>query len=343
MKTKLIFLLPMLAVLFAACEKNPNNTSKTNTTEDGGKNTLEKVVTVSATDVTTNSALLTGQLGVEITDYESIGFGMLISIKESDVSSYEGKTLVGDKLVGQTFSIAANGLSAETTYYYRAYLVLNNMQYEYGAVKSFKTEKSSGGGGIGGNHQYVDLGLPSGIKWATCNVGASKSEECGDYFAWGETSPKTTYDWSTYKWCYGNFYTMIKYCTSSSDGTVDNKTVLNLADDAAHVNWGGNWRMPTKAEQDELRKNCTWTWTTQNGIKGYHVKGKNGNSIFLPASGSFKNSSLDNVGSYGGYWSSSLDEDYSYYADCLYIHMLEIVDWSYYNRCYGQSVRPVCP
>ncbi|MBO5975390.1 MAG: hypothetical protein J6P95_06730, partial [Paludibacteraceae bacterium] len=97
---------------------------------------------------------------------------------------------------------------------------------------------------------YIDLGLPSGLKWATCNVGADSPEEYGDYFAWGETTSKTTYDWSTYKWCNGSYYTMTKYCDNSYYGIVDDKTVLDPEDDAAFVNMGGSWRMPTKAEQD---------------------------------------------------------------------------------------------
>ncbi len=134
-------------------------------------------------------------------------------------------------------------------------------------------------------HEYVDLGLPSGLKWATCNVGATAPEAYGDYYAWGETAPKTIYNWSTYKWCNGSYDTQTKYCTSSSYGTVDNKTVLDLADDAARANWGGAWRMPTDEEWTELRENCTWTWTNLNGKNGYEVKGANGNSIFLPAAG----------------------------------------------------------
>ena len=125
-------------------------------------------------------------------------------------------------------------------------------------------------------HEYVDLGLS--VKWATCNVGAVSPEDYGDYFAWGETEPKDFYAWSTYKWCNGSYDTLTKYCTDSKYGTVDNKTVLDLEDDAAHVNWGGDWRMPTKAEQDELYNNCTWEWTTQNGVNGYKVTSKiNGN------------------------------------------------------------------
>ena len=131
-------------------------------------------------------------------------------------------------------------------------------------------------------YEAVDLGLPSGIKWATCNVGATKPEEFGGYYAWGETEEKDDYSWGTYKWCNGSSTTMTKYCIDSSYGTVDNKTVLDLEDDVAHVKWGGSWRMPTRAEQEELRNNCTWTWTTQNAVNGYKVTSKtNGNSIFL--------------------------------------------------------------
>ena len=133
----------------------------------------------------------------------------------------------------------------------------------------------------GHEHEYVDLGLS--VKWATCNMGASSPEEYGDYYAWGETETKSTYDWNTYKWCKGSENTLTKYCTDSDYGTVDNKTVLDPEDDVAHVKWGGNWRMPTDAEIEELRENCIWKWTTQNGKNGYKVTSKkNGNSIFLP-------------------------------------------------------------
>ncbi|MBQ7819706.1 MAG: hypothetical protein IJ341_08415 [Bacteroidales bacterium] len=191
-------------------------------------------------------------------------------------------------------------------------------------------------------HAYVDLGLS--VKWATCNVGADSPEEYGDYFAWGETTPKTTYDWSTYKYCNGTYDSMTKYCTSSSYGTVDNKTTLELSDDAAHVNWGGSWRMPTKAEQDELRNtdNCTWTWTTQNGVNGYKVtSNKNGNSIFLPAAGYRNGSNLSYAGSRGDYWSSSLGTSGSYSAYDV-VFSSGYVLWRNYYRYFGRSVRAVC-
>ena len=190
-------------------------------------------------------------------------------------------------------------------------------------------------------HEYVDLGLPSGLKWATCNVGANAPEEYGDYFAWGETQPKETYDWSTYKWCNGSSDTQTKYCTDSSYGTVDNKTVLDKEDDAAAVNWGGAWRMPTKEEQNELYDSCNWTWTTQNGVNGYTVTGPNGKSIFLPAAGCRNTSGLYRAGSYGYYWSSSLFTDYPIYAYYLYFYS-DYVGWGNYYRYLGQSVRPVC-
>ncbi|MBR0333994.1 MAG: InlB B-repeat-containing protein [Bacteroidales bacterium] len=197
--------------------------------------------------------------------------------------------------------------------------------------------------GTENGHDYVDLGLPSGLKWANCNVGATSPEGYGDYFAWGETSPKDNYKWSTYKYCNGSETTLSKYNTNSSRGTVDNKTTLDISDDAARANWGGKWRMPTEAEQDELRNNCTWTWTTRNGINGYKVTSKtNGNSIFLPAAGNRLGASVGSVGSGGDYWSSSLDSSEPNYACSLYFKS-SYVAWSTGGRYGGHTVRAVCP
>ena len=190
------------------------------------------------------------------------------------------------------------------------------------------------------DHEYVNLGLPSGVLWATCNVGANSPEDYGDYFAWGETQPKAHYKSETYKWCEGSYDTQTKYCTDSYYGTVDNKTILELSDDAANANWGGDWRMPTKEEQDELRTECFWTWTTKNGVKGYTVTGPNGNSIFLPAAGDRFDSDLYDAGSDGDYWSSSLTTSYSSIAYYLCFNS-SYVDWYRNNRYYGHSVRPV--
>ena len=191
------------------------------------------------------------------------------------------------------------------------------------------------------NNEYVDLGLPSGTLWATCNVGASSPEEYGDYFAWGETQPKNTYNWSTYKYCNDDYLT--KYCNESDygyNGFTDKLTVLKSGDDAATSNWGSDWRTPTKEQWKELLENTTNKWTTQNGVNGMLFTSKNGKSLFLPVAGYRLFDELNDVGSYGYYWSSSLYTDYPGRA------------WSFcfdsgrygmgiYGRYSGHSVRAV--
>ena len=192
--------------------------------------------------------------------------------------------------------------------------------------------------------EAVDLGLPSGVKWASFNLGASKPEEYGDDYAWGETGPKSNYDWSTYKWSMGSNTTLTKYCTDSSNGYngyIDGKTVLDPEDDAAHVTLGGKWRMPTNTEWQEIMENCTWEWPYYYGLYGYLVTGPNGNSIFLPAAGCQDVNGSFGVGDYGYYWSSSLCTDYPNDAWVVafrsnYVHRIND------SRVYGQSVRPVC-
>ena len=232
-----------------------------------------------------------------------------------------------------TFTCNLADLQDGVTYYVRAYAI-NAKGTAYGEEVSFTTKALPG---IENGYTWVDLGLS--VKWATMNVGASSSEGYGDYFAWGETEPKEYYDWNTYKWCNGSSSTLTKYNTDSYYGTIDNKTQLDLTDDAAYMNWGGAWRMPTDAELTELREQCTWTWTSQNGVNGYKVTSKsNGNSIFLPASGS----SLNIAGSMGFYWSSSLYTDHP-----CYVLDVDFGSGGVYrgrnSRCSGYSVRPVCP
>ena len=191
-------------------------------------------------------------------------------------------------------------------------------------------------------HEWVDLGLPSGTKWATCNVGASSPEEYGDYFAWGEVTPKNTYSLSTYKYCKGSYDTMTKYCTQSNYGYnrfTDNLTELQPEDDAATANWGSPWRMPSYDQMKELCNSSytTWEWTTLNGVNGCKVTSKsNGNSIFLPAAGYRSNDKLYDAGSDGYYWSSSLDVGRDAYS--LYFHSGNW-GWGINLRDYGQSVR----
>ena len=200
-------------------------------------------------------------------------------------------------------------------------------------------------------HEYVDLGLPSGTLWASCNVGATKPEEYGLYFAWGETVGYTSdtsdghsFNWGNYKWCAGAYDKQTKYCTKSdygNNGFTDNKTELDLEDDAAYVNWGSNWCMPSFDQIKELLDNCNWEWTALNGVYGRKAMSKkNGNSIFLPAAGWREYTSLSGAGSHGDYWSRSLNADYSSYAYGLFFRSGD-VDWGYDSRYYGLSVRPV--
>ena len=172
----------------------------------------------------------------------------------------------------------------------------------------------------------VDLGLS--VKWATCNVGASSPEDYGDYFAWGETETKDNYSSST----------SVTYEVEMDD-------ISGNADyDAATANWDGSWRMPTYDEMEELRDNCTWTWTTENDVNGYLVTGSNSNSIFLPATGYRSGTSLYNAGSYGYYWSSTPYASSSIYAYYLYFYSDYDYGYGYdyYGRRYfGHTVRPV--
>ena len=419
MKKFLFFAICVMAAVFAGCDHEEPATSN-------------KVEPGAVTEITRSTALFHGTVNVDISTYNDVGFGIMIAESKEELNAREGDMFDAKVLIGKEFKLEIGDLSPSTSYYYCAWLLLNNTQYEFGSIKDFNTLGVSApivttleateiylnsarvGGNIiddGGskvveygvcyststnpdtsdskivcesgvgefvcyltdltrNTKYyvrayatnsigtaygneikfttldkiqteaVDLGLS--VKWATFNVGAIKPEDYGYYFAWGETEPKTTYDWSTYKWCNGSSSTLTKYNNRSGYGTVDNKTVLDKEDDAAAVNWGGAWRMPTKEEQDELRNNCTWTWITQNGVNGYKVTGTNGNSIFLPAAGYRYDSSLSSAGSSGYCWSSSLYADYASGA-CFVRFYWTDVDWGSYERCTGRSVRPVCP
>ena len=201
------------------------------------------------------------------------------------------------------------------------------------------------------NQVAVDLGLS--VKWASCNIGASAPEEYGDYFAWGETigygqdtSDGRLFNWENYKWCSGSSNTLTKYNRYPQYGTVDNKTVLDPEDDAVRVNWGSTWRMPTKEEFDELCNNCTWTWTTLNGVNGYKVASTtNDNFIFLPAAGFRMDDNLSRAGTYGVYWSTSL---YGVIGTARCLAFNWDGDWDEFRmggseRRRGNSIRAVCP
>ena len=206
------------------------------------------------------------------------------------------------------------------------------------------------GSSMDNDHEYVDLGLPSGLKWATCNVGADSPEAYGTYFAWGETKVKSNYNWRTYSWG-TNWHELTKYCTNSSygkNGFTDTKTILELADDAARANWGGYWRMPTAADFDELLANTNNEWVSNydsTGVAGRRFTAANGNQIFLPAAGYRYGTSLNSAGSGGYYWSSSLYTGSPNCAYGLYFNSgLVYVDGNGRSVRYdGRTVRPVRP
>lgn len=206
-------------------------------------------------------------------------------------------------------------------------------------------DQNSGDGNEINGHEFVDLGLPSGILWATCNVGADTPEGYGDYFAWGETAPKELYDWKSYR--YGNLrhnrYELNKYCTDSCcglDGFVDGKAILEPADDAAKANWGTEWRTPTIEEWEELFLNTTGEWTTLNGAKGWRITASNGNELFLPAAGYY----WENVfnADLGLYWSASLNKEFPYRSWGFHFNTDSSHLCGSSDRNRGQTVRAVC-
>lgn len=294
--------------------------------------TVATVTTNPITEIMTQSAVAGGCVkddgGASVTER-----GVVYSLsKEPTISNYKVKSGSG---VGE-FTCNLTNLQDNAIYYVRAYAI-NQKGIAYGSTESFTTKK-----GIYENgYECVDLDLS--VKWATMNVGASKAEDYGSYFAWGETYTKTIYDWNTYQHHNSSLGGITKYNTRSNHGSVDNKTQLDLKDDAASANWGGAWRMPSDAELTELRTECIWTWITQNGVNGYKVTSKsNGNSIFLPAAGMRLDGNLYYASDKGYYRSSSLCTGNPSYTWSV---MFDSSDVSRYDggRANGYSVRPVCP
>ena len=276
-----------------------------------------RVETLSATNITTTGATLNGNVtsdgGATVTA-RGFKYGTSADNLSQSVESGNGTG---------SYTRVLTGLSASTTYYYKAYAT-NTAGTAYGDVMSFTTEMASTSysdpTGYLNGYGYVDLGLPSGTKWATCNVGASTPTAYGNYYAWGETTTKSSYTEDNY--------------TYSS-----NPTTLPSSADAATANWGSGWRMPTYDEMYELQSNCTVTLTTQSGVNGRLFTGPNGNSIFLPAAGYRYDSELNGAGSYGYYWSSSLrNTDYAWELYFDSDRCVVIISYRYY----GFTVRPVC-
>ena len=294
------------------------------------------IQTLAASDVNLKDATLNAMLDLTDCKYESIEYGF-----ELTPEGGQAKILTANNLADKAFSYRDETLVTNTGYSYVAYVKLDDILYK-AEPKNFTTLAPS-------EPSLVDLGLS--VKWASCNLGASKPTEYGGYYQWAGTedvSDTSIYlDWSNCPCHTGSSYSSgwKKYNTNPSYGTVDNKTVLESIDDAAAVALGGKWRMPTDEEWSELCniENCSWTWTSIDGVNGYKVQSKKpdytNNWIFLPAAGYRNYGNLDDVGSCGGYWSSSLavSPSYAYYMD------FKSGNFERYGfgRYLGRSVRPV--
>ena len=289
------------------------------------------VKTSDVTNITVSTAVCGGEV-IANSEGEIISRGVCYSTSENPTISDNIKS---DTPASGEYTVELTGLKPNTTYYVKAYADINSKVY-YGELKSFKTSLENVNG-----HECVDLGLS--VKWATCNVGATSPEEYGNYYAWGETEPAPNNNYTE-----DNCST---YGLDESDLQSKGYVYLNVHEeyqlvpqyDAATVNWGATWRMPTYIELNELHTECEWTWTTQNGVKGCKVVGPNGNSIFLPAAGGYVGSSLEEVEKYVLLWSSKPSNitEYAYY---LYFNddiNIDECDMMEYFRYYGFSVRPV--
>lgn len=289
------------------------------------ENFMTIVVTKDVTNITPNSAVCGGNVTDDGNGTVTVR-GVCWNTSQNPTIN-NSHTTDGNGTGSYTSNLS--NLTPNTTYYVRAYAT-NEKRTSYGEERIFKTESLING------HDWVDLGLPSGLKWATCNVGASSPEEYGNYYAWGETEPAPGNNYSGAN-CEADELSISEL---QSQGIIDGDHNLTPSHDAATANWGGIWRMPTEAEQQELLNNCTWEWTVQGGKNGCKVTGPNGNNIFLPAAGGRDGSSLYYAGEYGHYWSSTPYESSSNIAFRLYFDgSSQGVNW--YRRYYGLSVRPV--
>lgn len=312
----------------------------------------EKVTTGDATDITYNSATISSSFKYSvITSFSALGVQYSDSreLLESGKGSAPTTSFVTDNNV---FTITLTGLNEQTTYYYRAYVTDYRTTY-YGVIKSFTTTAHN----MNANgHEYVDLGLPSGTMWATMNVGASKPEDFGDYYAWGEITTKTSYTKDNYQWqglgadelLSRGVVREVRTTSTSSD------YFLTASHDAATAKWGGNWRMPTRDDIKELESYTKITNSTQNGVVGFLLTStRNNNSIFLPAAGEWRESGFFNYSNtktypdcyYGSCLSSELSSRGDGATYSIGIHMdtyalKSIISYSL-ERHYGIPVRPV--
>lgn len=282
----------------------------------------------------------------------NVSLGVAWSTREEELtptgSQFAANTQELTFNIGQSAFAKLSSLRPSTYYYYVTYVNLNGKLYE-GEVNSFVTlDESTVFGQAPEDVKAIDMGLPSGTKWASMNLGASNPTDAGLYYAWGETegynadgSDDHLFAWAYYKWCKGTRSSQTKYCTSRAYGTLDNKTVLELADDAAYMNWGGEWRIPTNDEMKELIDNTVNEWTEQDEVEGYKFTSTStGNSIFFPAKGCRVSESHYEDGTDCYYWLSSVDQPNPYAARYLRFYAGRVFLASMF-RYYGMNIRPV--
>lgn len=318
-----------LALLFAC---NPENN------QDNPDNLT---VTGDALDIADVSATFTGyaNLPLEFGDAQ-------VGIVYDRIQSFgDAVKLVATGLDGNNmFSVTATGLTKSTTYYFKSF-VQNGMAIKYGAVKSFTTTEYPAGAVDLGIVMKREDGTTYKLFWAKSNLSrgglCANPEDFGDYYSWGEMEPKAGYGWDNYKFTPKSSNQLSKYNTDSKYGTVDNKTVLEPEDDAAYKILRGRWRMPTADEWKAIMEQCTWVWTTQNGVGGRLVTAKNGNSIFLPAAGHMADAKLYDEGVWGDYWASSLNTDDPRKAWRVSLDAEQVFSDPRVYRASGWSIRPV--
>lgn len=278
--------------------------------------TLDGKIEVSGTTLSLNPVLI--QPGFEISTNSDFS-----DSKKIFVDLYEQQENKGNGNI--LFKTNLTDLKSGKTYYYRAF-TYDDIIPNFGETYSFTLPAVV---------EPIDLGLPSGTLWASCNVGAVSPEDYGGYYAWAETEEKSSYSWSNYKYSDAKGKNISKYCISSYHGTVDNLTTIEPEDDAARVNMGKDWRIPTKAEMDELLKKCEWKYETLDGVSGNRVTGPNGNSIFLPDGGAKSGDEMTRQG-YGYYWVSTI-----YWGSSSYCINTVFKEDNMFDRCMGLTIRPV--
>ncbi len=318
---------------FAACNQNEPDDSNSNNqvTTTNQDSSMVGYAIVLLTDNLENAT-------AELNKTTGIGFADKVTLTITSAKSYKWEN---KPTVTVTNAIMKNNNKLDDCTYSYVFTAFedNSVISVSGAPVFSPTESDIVASGKHNGHDYVDLGLPSGLLWATCNIGSYSPIKPGSYFAWGETYTKSDYSECEYRYfdCYDDYSLRItKYNFQGAN--------LELSDDAANANWGGNWRMPSNSEFNELCNHCTWIWSSIDSRYGYFIIGPNENAIFLPCGGFvYGNWGPDFASSYGLYWSATSHYDYSKCACALFFDSSKYsTNVDYYNgRNYGRSVRPV--